>query len=81
MDQGGGYPRNQDGGANGGGDDRHERSYLRGGLGDGGKRVGVIRIIEPIDKRCGPAGAENRIKGKGRGNPAFFVCESPQKSR
>ena len=72
MDQGSGHPRNQDGGANGRGNDRHERGHLRGGLGDGGKRVGVIWIIEPFDKRRGPAGAENRIKGKGRGNPAFF---------
>ena len=29
--------------------------------------------IEPADKRCGSAGAENRIKEKDRSNPAFFL--------
>jgi hypothetical protein len=43
---------------------------------EGGKRFGARQTAffaaEPIDKRRGPSGAENRIKEKGRSNPGFF---------
>jgi hypothetical protein len=43
---------------------------------EGGKRFGARQTAffaaEPIDKRRGPSGAENRIKAKGRSNRGFF---------
>lgn len=55
MAQGGGDPRAENAGADGGRYDRHLRGALRGGLGDGGIRLRPCGSAQPAHKYCGIA--------------------------
>ena len=52
MAQGGGDPRAENAGADGGRYDRHLRGALRGGLGDGGIRLRACGGAEHPNQHC-----------------------------
>lgn len=61
MAQGGGDPRAENAGADGGRYDRHLRGALRGGLGDGGIRLRPCGSAQPAHERGWAARSQGRI--------------------
>lgn len=61
MAQGGGDPRAENAGADGGRYDRHLRGALRGGLGDGGLRLRPCGSAQPAYERGWAARSQGRI--------------------
>lgn len=84
MAQGGGDPRAENAGADGGRYDRHLRGALRGGLGDGGLRLRPCGSAQPAYERGWTARSQGRISmvltppaAISRGG--FFVLENGEK--